>query len=80
MPSKRKVRIRQYGRKKRAEQFKGRKERLRTKNLELEKKVQAVLEEKCEVEKKKIELDHENTIMKRSLQTSMYSYYSYGAK
>ena len=66
MPSKRKLRTKQHTKKKQREgQFKGRKERLRAKNLDLEKKIKCALEEKVEVEKKKTELDHENTIIKR---------------
>lgn len=65
--SKRKQRNQQYKRKKGAGsgQFKGRKERLRAKNLELEKKVEHELEEKCKLEERKTELDYENTILKR---------------
>ena len=61
--SKRKLRARQYGRKKR--KFKGRKEVLRAKNIKLAKQVQSVLAEKEELEEKKSELTHENTLLKK---------------
>lgn len=51
--AKRKLRVRQYGRKRR--QFKGRKERLRAKNAELVNQVQSALVEKQELLEEKTE-------------------------
>lgn len=71
MPSRLKQRTRQYGRKKGAGQFKGRKDRLRTQNLELEQKVQA---EKCKLEEKKTELDRENQADGRRFDSDFLSF------
>ena len=59
------MRARQYATRRKKKQFQGRKERLRTQNIDLEKKVHGVLRVKCELEKKKSELIRENTHLRR---------------